>query len=340
MQDLKYINIKKILFETKQQFKKAKIKNPALEAEILLSLAIKKPKGFLYTHPEYLITKKQETKFKTDVKRRLKGQPVAYILGYKEFYSLKFLVNKNVLIPRPETEMMVEECLKNIKENNCGLKSVDPRLPCLPSGRKPGRKIYVIDVGTGSGCIPITLAKKNYNGVSIKYYGIDISENALIMAKKNAKLQGVEKKIKFVKSDLMSCFLDSRDPSTRPVFSGLAQDDNHLIIITANLPYLSENIYKKNYQNLKFEPKNALLAGDDGLKYYHRLLIQIKNILQMTCLAGRQAHCTLHITCFLEINPEQKNGIKKIIKINLPQAKIEFKKDLSGRIRLVIIHAD
>lgn len=329
MQDLKYINIKKILFETKQQFKKAKIKNPALEAEILLSLAIKKPKGFLYTHPEYLITKKQETKFKTDVKRRLKGQPVAYILGYKEFYSLKFLVNKNVLIPRPETEMMVEECLKNIKENNCGLKSVDPRLPCLPSGRKPGRKIYVIDVGTGSGCIPIAIAKKLYNVECIKYCGVDISSGALMIAKNNAKLHGVEKEIKFIKSDLLSY-----------LFNSLFIIRNSNLIITANLPYLSENIYKKNYQNLKFEPKNALLAGDDGLKYYHRLLIQIKNILQMTCLAGRQAHCTLHITCFLEINPEQKNGIKKIIKINLPQAKIEFKKDLSGRIRLVIIHAD
>lgn len=294
------MNISQALNWARQELRRVKIKSALLDAEILLSLAIKKPKEYLYTHPEKKILDTQLTKFRQCIKRRINGEPVAYILGYKEFYGLNFLVNKNVLIPRPETEMMVNEIASKCQGVKC--------------------QSVLIDVGTGSGCVSIAIAKKLYNVECIKYYGVDISKKALIIGRKNAELHGVEKKIKFVKSDLLNYFSHNT----------LYFIHNTNLIITANLPYLSENIYKKNYQNLKFEPKNALLAGADGLKYYHRLLIQIKNILENT-------PCGSQITCFLEINPEQKNGIKKIIKNNLPKAEIEFKKDLAGRIRIVII---
>ncbi|MFA6027633.1 MAG: peptide chain release factor N(5)-glutamine methyltransferase [Patescibacteria group bacterium] len=148
---------------------------PLLDAEVLLSCMLHKPRYFLYSHPEKNIAKNTENKFIKLVERRKKAEPIAYITGSKEFFSLQFLVNKNVLIPRPDTELMVEEALK------------------LLSGKNT-----IVDVGTGSGCVAIAVKKNSPKSLML---ASDISSKALAIAKKNAKLNNT--KIIFFKSDLL-----------------------------------------------------------------------------------------------------------------------------------------
>jgi release factor glutamine methyltransferase len=286
---------KEILFAAKINLKKAKIDNPHLEAEILLSHILKKPREYLFAHPEYELNKKQVTSYKLQVTRRLQGVPIAYLTGEKEFYGLKFFVNKNVLIPRPETEMMIDETLKLI---TCNLKPVS-----------------IIDIGTGSGCIAITLAKlltKGTENTSYKFIATDISGKAISIAKKNAKFHDVNKIIKFLYGDSLS-----------PVPSSRFQVTSYKII-TANLPYLTPAQIKKS-PSIRFEPKLALAAGPDGLRYYRRLFRQIYRTKMKST------------TILCEIDPSQKASIKRLAKKLLPSSSIELKKDLRDHNRLAII---
>ena len=335
------MNIKQALVFGAEKLKKIKINSAVLDAEILLSWILKKPKEFIYAHPEKIINSQQLTKFRKLINQCAKGMPIAYLTGHKEFYGLNFLVNKDTLIPRPETELMVEEVLKQIKNDKI-------------------KNFTLIDVGTGSGCIPICLVKIFYSVIpaqagiqeDLRIIGLDISKKVLLIACRNAKLHKVNNKIKFIKSDLLSSLMSNFSCHSRPVspYRGTGQapygvnssgnpeknflnpdfrqDDKMAIIITANLPYLSEKIYRANYQNLKYEPKSALIAGKDGLKYYCQLLKQIQS---------RITYYSLPITLFLEIDPSQKNQMRFLIKKHLPIAKIEFKKDLAGLNRLIVI---
>lgn len=271
-----------------------KINLPHLEAEILLSVVLKKPREFLPAHGEKKLTDGQIAKFKSLISHRLKGEPIAYLTGHKEFYGLDFKVNENVLIPRPETELMVEEALKLVTH--------------IP------QPITLIDVGTGSGCVIIALAKQNING---KLFAIDISAKALTVAKQNARTHNVHKKIKFLKGDLLSPLIHNS------VFKTADSD----LIITANLPY-GWKAWKNNTSvdsiGLKFEPEIALYTGKHGLELYKKLFKQIKKLL----IAG-------YALC--EIDPRQTAKIKQLVKRELPEANCQIKKDLSGLNRLAII---
>ncbi len=261
--------------------------SPVLDSEVLLSFVFKKPKEFLLAHPEFELSKKQTVQFKKLIARRAKGEPVAYLIGHKEFYGLDFEVNKKVLIPRPETELMAEEVVKEI------------------NGQK---KNILVDIGTGSGCIPIAILK---NTKQIKCFAIDISTAALTVAKRNVKKHNV--KIKFLRGNLLE-----------PMANQFESVGDQKIIITANLPYLTVKQYRQN-PSLRFEPKSALVASKNGLALYEKLLQQISALLKT------------HITLFLEIDPSQSRGIEKIIKKYLPQAEVKIKNDYAGKNRLVII---
>jgi len=268
---------------------------PPFEQELILAHILKKSREYVLTHPELSLTKAQKRQFEKLINRRKNHEPLAYILGHKEFYGLDFKVNRNTLIPRPETELLVEETLKNIQTY------------------KHINKLSIIDVGTGSGNIIITLAKniKEKNN----YFAVDISSKALAIARFNAKNNKVDKKIKFIKSNLLNYFT---------VHCSLLTDS---CVIVANLPYLSQKIYSSTIPDVKnFEPKSALLSGPDGLAHYERLLKQIKLL---------SVHCSLStIHCFLEISPEQKPKIGKIIRRYFPKSKTIFKKDLAGKWRV------
>ena len=172
------MNYYRVLLEAEKNLKSIFIKNPRLDSEILLSKSLKISRENILVNLNRKISKKNFNYFKKLIERRKKNEPIAYIVGYKEFWKRKFKVNNDVLIPRPDTEFMVEESLRLIPKN-CSLN--------------------ILDIGTGSGCIILSILKERK-----KCYGValDISKKALNVAKFNAKMQQIKNRIKFVNSDI------------------------------------------------------------------------------------------------------------------------------------------
>ncbi len=258
--------------------------SPSLDAEVLLCFVLKKSKEFLHTHPESKLTAAQLKKFSDYIKRRAKNEPIAYIIKTKEFYGLDFYVDKRVLIPRPETELLVDTIL---------------------SLQTPySDKCIIADIGTGSGCIAVTLAKQLPKA---EIMATDISKKTLLVAKKNAKKHKV--KIKFYHGDLIAPLKNKK-----------------INIIAANLPYL-DNYYKTSTNpGLKYEPKTALEGFQHGIAVYEKLFRQIDNRKQKPKF----------IIC--EIGYNQAKKMEKLIKKYLPKSGIIIKKDLAGLNRLAIIN--
>jgi release factor glutamine methyltransferase len=268
------MTIKQALIKSTKRFAKIKHLSPILDAEVLLSFVLNQPKSYLFAHPEHKMTPSLEKKFNQLVSKRVQGLPIAYLLGSKEFFGLSFKVGPGILIPRPETETLVEIILEQLKN-------------------KPGLKI--LDLGTGSGCIVIALAKKL--GPANSYFASDISSKALAVAVQNADFHKV--KIKFKQGNLMA-----------------AWPKENFDVIVANLPYL-----KKLTPSVKYEPKQSLLAKKGGLELYEQLLKQFK---RQPPRIG-----------FFEIGIEQGNRIKKLASRYLPDYEIKIIKDLTDRTRFV-----
>lgn len=266
---------------------------PALDLNILIAEAITQPKEFIYTHSEYSLSLIQNLRFCWLTYLYKKGYSIAAIVGHKEFYGLNFFVNKNVLIPRPETELMVENAIEEIK--------------------KTDKKITLIDVGTGSGCIPIAIIN-SLTHKNINTFATDVSRSALRAAKKNARIHNVN--INFFHGHLLE-----------PVIKTLNLKPSlpNSIIITANLPY-GWSAWKNNgsvaSRSLKREPAIALFTGEKGLALYRQLLEQMKQLNKP-------------FIAFFEFDPRQTEMLTKLILSILPNAKIEIKKDLAGLDRLV-----
>lgn len=283
----KMTTIKQSLQAASQKLKKTS-ETPLLDAEVILSYVLKTNRTKLFADLNKPLTKGQNKKFQVLINRRKKYEPVAYIIKQKEFYGLNFYINKRVLIPRPETEILIECVLKYQNTNS-----------------KPK---VLLDIGIGSGCIAVTLAKYIPN---IKIYASDISKAALNVAKINAKKHKVINKITFLKGNLLNPFNEIQKFKAD--------------IIVANLPYLSFEQYKKTKPDLKFEPKKALYTTNKGLGLYKKLLQQSPIFLKNN---GK---------IFLEINPEQLKEIKKETKKHFPKAKFITKKDLKELNRVIII---
>ncbi|MGI5879655.1 MAG: peptide chain release factor N(5)-glutamine methyltransferase [Syntrophomonadaceae bacterium] len=177
-------NIKELLEWTTRYFAEKGIEEPRLEAELLLTRVLHKDRVYLYTHYEAPVNQQERGQYRELIKRRVKGEPVAYILGVKEFMSLEFSVSPSVLIPRPETELLVEKALE------------------ILSSRTTAR---VCDIGTGSGAIAVSLA---YYAPQIEVKAVDISAAALEIARQNAEQHGV--KIDFFHGDLLEPFDEER----------------------------------------------------------------------------------------------------------------------------------
>ncbi len=255
-----------------------------IEIELLLAHVLKQPKEFLYMHPGTKLTTEQQKKLTKLIERRRAGEPVAYILGYKYFYGLKFKVNKLVLVPRPETEWLVERALAIVKSRK-SIKS----------------KVSILDVGTGSGCISISLA----HSLSTSHFPLpseitasDISPAALTVAAQNAKTHKVN--VNFVQSDLFT--------NTRGAFD----------IIVANLPYVPQGMYELLFHNLKYEPKVAITDGGEVWDIYQRFFADLPKHLKTGGIA------------LLEIDDGSKPDLQKMIRKLLPGWQATFTKDLGG----------
>ncbi len=265
------------------------LKQPTAESELLLAYAIHKDRVFVLTHSEYQIDLFQYWYFIYCLFLLKQGHSVAAIIHKKEFFGLDFYVNKNVLIPRPETELIVQEVLEYSSQTN--------------------EKILLIDIGTGSGCIPISILK-NSDKINTTI-ALDISKKALNVAQKNIHTHNV--KIKLLQSNLLSK-LQNRD------FKSFDK-----IIITANLPYLTDKQVESEI-SIQKEPRLALVAKENGLALYRQLLEQVAKIF-----TNKQ------LLILFEIDPTQPDKIIDLSKKYLPQSKLKIKKDLAGLDRILKI---
>ncbi|MBT4122113.1 peptide chain release factor N(5)-glutamine methyltransferase [bacterium] len=221
------MNIKEVLEYGEDKLKH--IDSATLDAELLLSYTINKEKEYIYTYPYKEISKKNLNKYIKLLKKRAKYIPLAYLLEYKEFYGLKFKVNKHVLVPRPLTEALVDKAYEVIKDSN--IKNI-------------------VEIGTGSGAIIIALVHKlGKESKNFNFYATDISNKALKVAKYNAKENKVKKYITFKKGNLL-----------KPV--------KHIKIdlLLTNLPYLNKDDMKE--LSISKEPKTALLEKDHYKKFF------------------------------------------------------------------------
>ena len=294
------------------RLKKAGIPFPYLDTEVLLADVLKTTKERIVAHPEKKLTQGEEHRFFSFIRRRAAHEPLAYITGHKEFYGLDFKVNKNTLIPRPETELLVEAVLAKLPTTYY----------LLPT--------TLIDVGTGSGAIAVTLARKIKDlrlqkikdlRFKINIYATDVSNKALQTARANARHHGV--KVTLLHGDLLfTGLLRGFAALTTSRFT----PRNDLILI-ANLPYLPTQLWKKTAPEIKkYEPRTALDGGPDGLKYYHQLFKQIQSQVS-------GVRCQM----FLEFDPSQTRSLTKLTKQFFPNSNIEIKKDLAGKNRVMIL---
>ena len=261
--------------------KKKRIQSHILDSELLLSKTLNKSREEILVNLDQQINKRSFVVFKKYLQRRFNNEPVAYILGEKEFWSKKFKVNKNTLIPRPETELMVEEILKINKK----------------------RKISILDVGTGSGCIILSLLNvlKDSYGT-----GIDISKKAIFMAKRNAIEHNLINRVKFKNVSLESYVSNKFD------------------LIVSNPPYIKKNDIKYLTEDIKkFEPRMALDGGNDGLDLIKKVIYKSKKILK------------INGTLALEIGNEQINKVSNILIKNKFRIKC-FIKDYRNNARCVL----
>ncbi|HCC23604.1 TPA: peptide chain release factor N(5)-glutamine methyltransferase [Candidatus Falkowbacteria bacterium] len=288
-------------------FKKQTLDSALLDAQILLAFVLKKTKEYLFTYPEKTLTKNQAARFKTLIKQRTAGRPIAYLTHHKEFYGLDFYVNRSVLIPRPDTELLVSETIKLVTAGR---------------DRQP-TNINIAEIGTGSGAIAVAIT------VSVGHtrplpaaniFATDISAKALTVAQKNARLHHA--KIKFLHGNLLEPLKNQK-----------------IDILIANLPYLPTSNIKglvtlssvegrqKSFDTigLKFEPHTALYSGPDGLNAYREFFHQ----------AAKLKHQPKFI--LIEFDPRQTPTLKKIIKTIFPTSKIQVKKDLCGLDRVMIV---
>ncbi|MBI5037920.1 MAG: peptide chain release factor N(5)-glutamine methyltransferase [Candidatus Kerfeldbacteria bacterium] len=259
-----------------------------LDAEVLLAFVLHKSKTWLLTNPNHTITSAQAARFRSLIQQRKKGMPVAYLIGHKEFYGLDFVVTKSVLVPRPETELLVESVIHQARE-------LEKKIGAA--------KLRIADIGTGSGCIAISLAK--YLPQS-EIFASDISETALNIARKNATTHKLMSRITLLHGNLFSPY--ARVTKRKP-----------LDIIVANLPYL----HKEELANVKHEPRTALYGGKMGIEVIDRLLSRATHYLAP------------HGAILLEIAPAQAGAIEYAAKQQFPGKTIQIIQDLSKRDRVI-----
>src|SRR6266496_4966140 len=213
--------------------------NARLDAQVLLSRTLHTERSFLYAYPEHVLTPEQEQHYQSLIERRSRGEPVAYLTGHKEFYGLDFLIDKRVLIPRPETELLVEAALNACRK-------------MFHAGRTP----IVADIGTGSGVIPVALAVCEPH---LPYlYASDISTDALDVAYLNCLRHHVEDRVRLLHGDLLA-------PLPEPID-----------ILTANLPYVGTDELNDLAPDVRaYEPHLALFSGPNGLDLLRRFFMEL-----------------------------------------------------------------
>lgn len=266
--------------------------NPRLDAQVLLSYVLGVNSAYLFTHGDETVKTEATETFQRLIARRARHEPIAYLTQTKAFFGRDFFINQHVLIPRPDTEVLVEAVLHVV-----------------------GSKSTIIDIGTGSGAIAISIALET----NLPTFAIEIDRNAKAVAEHNAKTLSAE--ITFLEGSLFEPFVNRTIDDLTP----------H-IIITANLPYLTPWQWNDCDPDVKdYEPKLALVGGADGLALYDELFNQIRTYLHEQSRQGKR----IAVDLFIEIDPSQRQTAPALITAHFPDAKREVIKDMCGRERVV-----
>lgn len=240
------VTAKDALFAAVRRLREAGIPSARLDAEVLLTHVLGTGREYLYAHPERRLDFDEYERYQAVLERRLTRLPVAYVTGKKEFMSLEFTVDEHVLIPRPETEVLVEEVISRI--------GISPPLD---------RPTIIADIGTGSGAIAVSIA---WFLRAAEIIATDISADALTIARENSEKHQVERRIKFLQGDLLSPLAGE----------GL---EHQLTAIVSNPPYLSRRAMAAVSPEVALEPKSALLGGEEGLDFSFAILEQSRPYL-------------------------------------------------------------
>jgi release factor glutamine methyltransferase len=235
------MQLKQALTSAVDRLEAAEVGSPRLNAEVLLMFVLGVNRAYLYAHPERELTSEEDTRYDEVLAQRATGMPSQYITGHQEFWGLDFVVSPAVLIPRPETEHLVETVLELARE--------------VPRPK-------IVDVGTGSGAIALSLAHELQ---SAEVYAVDLSEDALEIARANAARLQLDGRVKFVQSNVLSAVAEQRD----------------FDFVVSNPPYVGFDEADKVQRSVRdFEPRVAVFAGERGLDVIGPLIGQAHSVLK------------------------------------------------------------
>jgi release factor glutamine methyltransferase len=241
------VQLKEALHRGVSRFSAENVPSPRMNAELLLMFTLSCDRAYLFAHPEMELSHEEEFRYESALAERASGMPAQYITGHQEFWGMDLIVSPAVLIPRPETEHVVEAVLDLVKKHRA-------------SGNNTRTDLRIIDVGTGSGCIALALAKELPEA---EIHAIDISLAALEIARANAARFQMERRICFHQGDLLQGLSGKFD------------------VVVSNPPYVGES--EKDQVQLevrKFEPRNAVFAGPSGTEVIERFVPQAKSALR------------------------------------------------------------
>ncbi|MCB0208429.1 MAG: peptide chain release factor N(5)-glutamine methyltransferase [Anaerolineae bacterium] len=292
-------SVRAVIARARQRLSAAGCDTPKLDAEVLLAYVLGRDRTWLMSHPEAILTEPEHTTFLKLIYRREAREPVAYLIGSKGFYGLDFIVTPATLIPRPETELLVETALQWAKAALTTLTSKSPKIQ--------NSKYSIVDVGTGSGCIAVTLAKFLPEAQVV---AIDLSDSALAVARQNAERHGVAAQIEFVQGDLLTPIDESVD------------------MIVSNPPYVhpADLVTPITTPEVNhYEPRLALDGGEAGLAVIQRFLAQTPHFLKPGGML------------LVEIGATQGNVVKKLAQAKFPAAAVNIESDLAGLDRLLVV---
>jgi release factor glutamine methyltransferase len=296
------MTIAQALIAATKKLSHARIENPQLEAEILLAHLLGKKRIWLHLHPEFLLEDSANEQYMALVARRAMHEPTAYILGQREFWSLPFCVTRDTLIPRPETELIVEIALALVKQERW-------------------HRPFILDLGTGCGILAITLA---YEIPEATLVATDRSFPALIVAYKNAKRHGVESRVSLVQADWINP-LRSYETGISPPEKGIVGANQGFHLVVSNPPYVAnkdKRLLAKEIFN--YEPERSLFSEKDGFEDIEKLIKAVSHILRKEAW----------FIC--EIGYDQGKQAIQMARDTGKYKCVEIRKDLSGKDRILM----
>ena len=311
-------NINEVLRWAREYLSHLNVPEPYMEGEYLLMHVLGCQRKDLLIHPERVLTSDEVKRFSGVIERRGRREPSQYILGEVEFRGLLFKVNREVLIPRPETELLVEEAVNSVCSGDTIL-----NLQEIKYGVHGIKDVTVLDLCTGSGCIAICIAKELKETIpltpplikgergGLRVYAVDISAGAIAVAQENARRHGVKDKIQFLVGDMFK--------AVEPL-----KLEGKIDLIVSNPPYVSKEAMERLQPEIKgYEPVLALYGGEDGLDFYRRIIQEAPRYLKQQ--GG----------LIMESGFNQAGHVRNLFEKEEVFSGIEVKRDLAGIERII-----